>query len=61
MRKKQLVDINFISKRERLERLAQKVIREIEVFLASRDSSGPRVSKDTLGSMVTKERCCPIN
>ena len=37
--------------------LAQKGIREIEVSLALQDPWGPGVIKDTLGSMVTKDRC----
>ena len=41
-----------------MERLAQKVIKEIEVFLASQDPLDQRVLKETLGSMVTKDRCC---
>ena len=53
-------DLNCYFKRERLERLAQKETREIEVFLASQDLRDQRVLKEKLGSMVTKGRCCSI-
>ena len=60
MRKKLSDDLNCYFKRERLERLAQKETREIEVFLASRDPRDHKVLKEQLGSRVTKDRCCSI-